>query len=300
MGSIKVKVTEGGTEKIADIGATVLRLDITGSKAVWYVNPLDGKVLRTVVKVPSATGMIDQIVDYSDWRVCDGLTVPFQRATTQGTQVSQETINNVEFNPDVSGQEPATTPVAGTQAPIAPWQRGQKTDPLRGITYAQFSLVGKFLTPPEKASNPNPVIIVRCTPGRDKKGGHGYTNGKFSEGYILVGGVMDSSVAEGGDSFVSVNFRLDDGKLQSEQWGRSTDFSAIFFSHPTCPLCGRGYDIFANLLYGHAMYHKENTNPQVRKVVIGVSEYLGSEVVMQFDMPDATEVAEACGIIMHK
>jgi hypothetical protein len=53
-------------------------------------------------------------------------------------------------------------------------------------------------------------------------------------------------------------------------------------------------------LYRHAMYHKENTTPQVRKVVIAVSEYLGGEVVMQFDMPDATEAAKACGIILHK
>jgi hypothetical protein len=38
----------------------------------------------------------------------------------------------------------------------------------------------------------------------------------------------------------------------------------------------------------------------VRKVVIGVPQYLGSEVVMQFDMPDATDVAETCGVIWHK
>ncbi len=35
-------------------------------------------------------------------------------------------------------------------------------------------------------------------------------------------------------------------------------------------------------------------------MVIGVSEYLGGEIVMQFDMPDASEVAEACGVILHK
>jgi hypothetical protein len=181
------------------------------------------------------------------------------------------------------------------------WQRMEKTDPLRGITYTQFSLAGKFLTAPTNSPNAIPVMIVHCTPGRDKKGNRGYTNGKFKDGYIHVGSVMDSSVDEGGASFVYAKFRLDDGKLQTEQWGRSKNFSAIFFSHPTCGLlCGGGYDIFANLLYGHAIYHKENTNPQVRKVVIGVDEYLGGEVVMQFDMPDATDVAEACGIILHK
>lgn len=189
--------------------------------------------------------------------------------------------------------------VTAAQAPTA-WQRSERTDPLREITYTQFKLDGRFLTPPAKGDNPHPTMIVRCLPGRDeKKGVHGYTNGKFREGYIHVGGVMDSDVSGDGE-FVRAQFRLDNGKLQTEQWGRSTDFSAIFFSHPTCPLCGSGYDIFANLLFGHAMYHKENTNPQVRKVVIGVSEFLGGEVVMQFDMPDATEVAEACGIILHK
>ena len=47
------------------------------------------------------------------------------------------------------------------------------------------------------------------------------------------------------------------------------------------------------------MSHKENTSPPVKKVVIGFDEYLGGEVVMQFDMPDPTEVAEAW-VIWHK
>lgn len=63
---------------------------------------------------------------------------------------------------------------------------------------------------------------------------------------------------------------------------------------------GSGWDTFANLLYAHHLYHKENTNPQVRKVVLGVNEYLGGEIVMQFDFPDSTEVADACGVIWHK
>jgi hypothetical protein len=177
------------------------------------------------------------------------------------------------------------------------WQRKEKTDPLRGTSYSQFSLVGKFLTPPRNASNANPIMIVHCISG---KGNRGHTNGKFIDGYILVGGVMDSVVSGNGDSFTPVEFRLDDGKLQGEQWGRSTDFSAIFFSHPNCSLCGSGYDVFANLLYGHHTYHKENTTPQVHKIVVGLTEFLGGEVVMQFDMPDATEIGEVCGVVWHK
>jgi hypothetical protein len=198
------------------------------------------------------------------------------------------------FLPGSAAQD-TTTPT--TQVAGASWQRGQKTDPLRGVAYAQFSLIGKFLTPPKSTANANPIMMVHCIPGKDN---HGHTNGKFTDGYILVGGVMDSVVSENGNSFVPVQFRLDDGKLQDEQWGRSTDFSAIFFAHPNCPLCGSGYDVFANLLYGHHVYHKEKTTPQVRKLVVGLSEFLGGEIVMQFDMADATEVAETCGIIWHK
>jgi hypothetical protein len=57
---------------------------------------------------------------------------------------------------------------------------------------------------------------------------------------------------------------------------------------------------FNNLLYGHLLPHKENTGPQTRKLVIGLQEYLGPEVVIQFDLPDSTEVAETCGAIWHK
>lgn len=175
-----------------------------------------------------------------------------------------------------------------TSVETSQWRHEERTDPLRGTAFSQFSLAGKFLTAPRNSPDAQPLMVVRCTRGKDH---HGHTNGKFVSGYIFVGGVVDSNVNGSGEGAVSVEFRLDDGKLQSETWGRSTDFSAIFF---------RGYDVFANLLYGHHMYHNENTNPQVRKVVIGVPEFLGGEVVMQFDMPDATEVADACGIIWHK
>jgi hypothetical protein len=96
-----VKIIDAGTEKIGEVDAAVLQVDVTGAKSVWYVSPSDGRLLRSVAQVPAANGMVDQIVDYSDWRICDGLTVPFLRSTTQGTQISQETIISVELNPDI-------------------------------------------------------------------------------------------------------------------------------------------------------------------------------------------------------
>ena len=54
-------------------------------------------------------------------------------------------------------------------------------------------------------------------------------------------------------------------------------------------------------MYGHFMPHKEGTpNPQTRKLVVGMEEFLGSEVVVRFDLPEYSDVLEACGVIWHK
>jgi len=156
----------------------------------------------------------------------------------------------------------------------------------------QYSLEGKFLTSPQNATpNTHPVIIAQCTPGDFN---HHTAHGKLLKAYIFVGGVLDSHVASDSGSRVTVQFRLDDGKLQTDYWTASTNFSALFFN-PYFPEGG-----FATMLYGHMLPHKENTSPPVKKIVLGVPEYLGGEVVMQFDMPDPTEVADACGEIKHK
>jgi len=83
---------------------------------------------------------------------------------------------------------------------------------------------------------------------------------------------------------------IGEGKLQTENWKTSTDHSAAFF----------GSDTLSNLLYGHFLRHKENTSGQVHRVIIGLNEAFAGEVQIQFDMPDATEVAEACGAVLHK
>lgn len=168
------------------------------------------------------------------------------------------------------------------------WQKEQKSDALRGTQFLLFSLDGKYLTPPkDSAPDATPKMVVRCIPGSYA---HGRANGKFINGYVFVGGVVNSQVYGGGDVRVHVQFRLNDSKLQDDFWSHSTDYSSVFFPSVT----------FNNLLYGHMLPHKENSNPQVRKVVIGLQEYLGGEVVMQFDMPEATEVAESCGVTWHK
>jgi hypothetical protein len=102
IGSSTVTVKDTGTEQIDGVEAAVLHIDVEGAEATWYVGRADGRLLRTVAKVPVMGGMVDSVVDYSDWRSCDGLTVSFQRAITQGGRASQEKVLAVELNPSMA------------------------------------------------------------------------------------------------------------------------------------------------------------------------------------------------------
>jgi hypothetical protein len=122
-------------------------------------------------------------------------------------------------------------------------------------------------------------------------GYHVFKNGRFLDGSLVVGVVLNSQVREnGGGTAIVVSYRLDDGKIHQEAWSSSTDLSSVFFSQ----------EALNTMLYGHFLDHKEGTGSSVRKVVIAADEYLAGEVVMQFDMPDATQVSESCGVTVHK
>jgi hypothetical protein len=166
------------------------------------------------------------------------------------------------------------------------WQRTEETDAFRGTSFSQFTLAGKFLAPPTNHASEAPTLVVQCVAGRHLlRGIHAFTNGKLLSAYLIVGTVLNSHSGE-----ITVQYRLDDGKIQPDWWHPGTDGMAAFLPESALD----------NLLYGHTLLHKEGTNPPVRKVVISLDEYLASEVVMQFDMPDPTQVAETCGVVYHK
>ncbi len=171
------------------------------------------------------------------------------------------------------------------------WLKEEKTAPLRGTSYLQFSLDGQFLTPPRNtAPNTKPTMILRCTPSSFSRD---HLHGKLMSGYIFVGAVVETRESSLGGTRVDAKFRLDDGKLQTSPLSHSRDFSSIYLSETD----------LNTLLYGHFMFHKANTTTSVKKAVIGIDEYLGGEVVMQFDFPselDEAEVADACGVLWHK
>ena len=168
------------------------------------------------------------------------------------------------------------------------WSRAAKTDQLTGANSVEFTLLGKFLAAPNGPGAPTqPTLVARCIPGERSWGRFG---GKFLEGYVLVGSVVDTHGSIVREAGIPVRYRLDDGKVQSATWTQSTNYAGVFFS----------WADFANLLYAHMLPHKKNSSPPVRKVVISIPEFLAADIVAQFDMPEPSEVADACGITRRK
>lgn len=169
---------------------------------------------------------------------------------------------------------------ARAQAPV--WKRTAQNDPLHKVAFDEWRLEGKFLVTPRQLTLSMPLLVVHCT------------GGKFMDGQIDVGTVLNTVVIKqttllGGTTFptvIPVEFRLDDRKLQTDNWSPSTDGTAAFFSGM----------VLANLLYGHILMHKAGKGDQVHQVTLGMSEYLAGQVQMQFEMPDATEIGYACGV----
>jgi hypothetical protein len=178
------------------------------------------------------------------------------------------------------------------------WQSSEINDALRKTSYTRFILQGKYLVPPSNQKPGEiPSLVVQCSPGQHSVGYHVFKNGRFLAGYLVTGTVVNSQVIvhEGflGTTFpvvVPAMFRLDDGKLQTENWSVSTDHMSAFFRS----------DTLNNFLYGHILPHAEGKGDAVHKIILGLDEASAGEVQIQFDMPDPTPVAEACGVVVHK
>jgi len=189
----------------------------------------------------------------------------------------------------------------------ADWLRTEKQDPLTDMSYVRFALAGKFLQAPNRGDTVKPTLVLECDPSKTKW--RGTVHGKLLRVYIQTGAVLDSEVASlpgllgtTPASLVNVKYRRDDEKkIQQDAWEHSKDFSALFLSYHSGGLAHDNGEMRLNrLFYGHDLIHKEGPGEQVHKIVISVPEYLGADLVMQFDLPDVTAVADSCGLIEHK
>jgi hypothetical protein len=166
-------------------------------------------------------------------------------------------------------------------APAQKWRQSQKTDAARGISYTQFTLAGKFVKWPEKDAENRPSLEADCrTPeesgGLMEKFWHAYF---FAGTPLTVQYVEPDAITTGISYFqkIDVRYRLDNGKEKKEQWSPGPDKSSV--SIPK--------DVLKKMLGAHS-------------VEMSVNEVNAKEVSAQFEMPDSSEVAQACGLGYHK
>ena len=139
------------------------------------------------------------------------------------------------------------------------WRYTKDDDPLHGKTHDKFILEGKYVTPPHTVGQGlAPSIIVSCS------------TGKVEQNYIVVGAVV--TLKSKGFYADILESRIDGKKGGICATGESTDGTGVFFTRVD----------LRTMLRAH-------------QVIVGVNEYLGAEVIMQFDMPDAAPVLEKCG-----
>jgi zinc protease len=94
--------TASGSDKI---GSTELAIvDVTGPGVTmrWFVHPQSGKIVRESYKAMGQSGPVDSETDFSDWKVVEGLNLPFHRANKQSGQDSSSVqFTSIQINPAV-------------------------------------------------------------------------------------------------------------------------------------------------------------------------------------------------------
>jgi hypothetical protein len=104
----KVNFNLSGEEDIRGISAKVLTINSDGSEFQWFVDPTSGSVMRMKYLEYGEKGVAFRFdIDYFDWRLTDGIRLPFRRVYSRETNtnpaISTEVteVNAVHFNPPV-------------------------------------------------------------------------------------------------------------------------------------------------------------------------------------------------------
>jgi hypothetical protein len=156
------------------------------------------------------------------------------------------------------------------------WERSKWENPLYGKTFDQFVLEGRYLTPPSSVEPSAPRLVIHCA------------NSKFASGEFMLGAVAQHSGTKSlkGAWQSQVDMRLDDGKKTEDWWEYSNDGKTLFFDKTQLD------KLMTGKLLGHPSKDK-----LTQRVILGVVETFGNEIIVQFDMPpDQSEIIGACGL----
>lgn len=172
----------------------------------------------------------------------------------------------------------ATSLLAQNPAASANWQKAERFDSGRNLTLTEFTLTGRFTSPPRGNAPGPPSIVLDCLPHK-----HG-DEGKFLSGWVQVNSPLRIRFVEPteirNNSYnqeVFVTWHVASEKPRNAQWPPRSDKTSATLDKETVK----------KLLGDH-------------QLGISMEEPFESEIVMQFDVPDSVDVLNACGIREHK
>ena len=103
----------GGSEKIGEVEAQILDVNADGVLVRWYVDPQTGHILRTSAQTMGMGGPAEQVIDYSEWKDVEGMSLPFKLKITQGgNEAGSQDVREFQINPAVDPklfEKPATS-----------------------------------------------------------------------------------------------------------------------------------------------------------------------------------------------
>jgi zinc protease len=103
-----------GTEKVGDVNADIVDVSSDGTSVRWFVDPKTGRILKETYKTLSQGGPAQGETDFDNWKLVNGLNLPFVRRNKQnGEDSSTAEYTSFEFNPTVDPklfEKPAEKP----------------------------------------------------------------------------------------------------------------------------------------------------------------------------------------------
>jgi zinc protease len=110
----KLVLATSGQEKVGDVEASILDVQSDGAEARWWVDPGTGRILRISSRATGPTGPAEEVREFDDWRVVDGLSLAFKtKVKTNGEDSGSQEVVEAQVNPEIDPkllEKPAAPP----------------------------------------------------------------------------------------------------------------------------------------------------------------------------------------------
>src|SRR5580692_10974947 len=146
------------------------------------------------------------------------------------------------------------------------WIYSKEDNPLYGKSFDRFTVTGKYFKAPSNLVPDPPKLIVGCT------------KGKFASGEFSLGATAEFSGTQSlkGVRQAQVDMRIDERKKTEEWLEVSNDLKTLYFDKVQ----------LIQFMTGRLLGHPSDRTTLTHRLVLGVLESQGNEVIVQFDMPD--------------